>query len=159
MNRKGFTLVELVAVISILGLLMIIMTPAYNNINNNIKEKNYESKKATIKKAILSYTERYLKDQIYPGDKTKCYFFSVEYLIHSGIYASDDEQEEYITNTLTNQKYSGNELIAVVYYDNDKYKLVSNIKGEDLKDGIVCDNTNSICDNEGACDINGFKEA
>ena len=41
MNNKGFTLVEIIAVVAILGLLAIITTPAYETISNNIKTRRF----------------------------------------------------------------------------------------------------------------------
>ena len=101
MNNKGFTLVEIIAVIAILGLLAIITTPAYNSISTNIKKRNYESKKNTIESQTLSYVEKYLKDKVYDGNTTdaagnlisKKYCFSTGYLIQNGIITSDDEEK------------------------------------------------------------------
>ena len=141
--NKGFTLVELIAVVAILGLLAIITTPAYDTISKNIKHTNYESKKNTIKKQTLSYVEKYMKDKVYDGTNKKYYCFTVEYLIQNGIISSDDEEEEYIENNSTGEKYEDNYEYIKIYYDNEKLKLIALINGEDGYSDNNCTN----CDN------------
>ena len=51
-NKKGFTLVELLAVMVILGILIIIMIPAVNGALNKGKEKISEINKKQIKEAV-----------------------------------------------------------------------------------------------------------
>lgn len=130
MNRKGFTLVELIAVITIMSLIAIITTPAYDSISKSIKTRNYESKKNTIKAHTLNYVERYLKNEAYDGtpDKTLC--FSVNYLIRNGIISSDNEKEEYIENNITGEKYANNTIFVKVKYDINNLKLVGYTLGD-----------------------------
>ena len=149
MNNKGFTLVELISVIAILGILVIITTPAYDTISKNMKEKNYESKKISIEKNVLNYAEKYLKDKIYDGTN-HCHYFSVNYLIKNGIVASDDEKEEYIKNDVTGEIYKGNYYYVVVYYDNNSFKLRASASNKALANstsktfGITCNSSNSV---------------
>lgn len=129
--NKGFTLVELIAVVTILSLIAIITTPAYTSISNNIKTKNYESKKNTIKAHTLNYVERYLKDKVYDGTKSNTLCFSVNYLIRNGIISSDSETDEYIENNITGEKYKGDTpFVKVIYYRND-LKLVAIAKDDE----------------------------
>lgn len=139
--NKGFTLVELIAVITILALLVIITTPAYDSISKNIKTRNYESKKSTIKSETLKYIEKYLKSEIYSGesDKGKAKCFTVKYLIQSGIISSDSDEEEYILNDITNTQHSGNTVFLKVIYDYKNLKLVALTEGEEK----VIDATNN----------------
>ena len=129
--NKGFTLVELIAVVTILSLIAIITTPAYTSISNNIKTKNYESKKNTIKAHTLNYVERYLKDKVYDGTKSNTLCFSINYLIRNGIISSDSETDEYIENNITGEKYKGDTpFVKVIYYPND-LKLVAIAKDDE----------------------------
>ena len=43
-NKKGFTLVELMAVIVVLAIIIAIAVPSYAKIKKNIEEKNYKNK-------------------------------------------------------------------------------------------------------------------
>lgn len=128
MNNKGFTMVEIIAVIAILGLLVVITTPAYNSISSNIKTRNYDSKKNTIESQTLSYVERYLKDEVYDGSNYD-HCFTVGYLIQNGIISSDSETEEYILNDVDNVKYSNDKAYVFVKYDNSRFKLEAKFIG------------------------------
>ncbi len=131
--NKGFTLVELIAVVTILAILAVITMPAYQTISTNIKTRNYESKKSTISSETLAYVEKYMKDKIYDGSKdiekerNKNYCFTVNFLIQNGIIISDDEEKEYIKNEITDETYSGGQVYIMVYYDLSSLKLKSEI--------------------------------
>lgn len=55
MNKKGFTLVELLAVLVILGLIVSIGGVAITKIMSNTKEKNYETLIANIKSGVETF--------------------------------------------------------------------------------------------------------
>ena len=58
LNKKGFTLVELIATIALLALIMGLGGYAITGVINNSKEKNYELLKKEIKNSVeLSYQE------------------------------------------------------------------------------------------------------
>ena len=44
MKNKGFTLPEIIAVLSILALIIVIAIPTYNKISKNMKDNTYDSK-------------------------------------------------------------------------------------------------------------------
>lgn len=136
--NKGFTLVELIAVVTILALLAVITTPAYESISSSVKKRNYESKMESIKAQTLSYVEKYLKDKVYDGSSTQknptysishAYCFSPNFLIQNGIINSDDEKDDYIKSDVTDKKYSGNNDLSgnntyiKVFYDYKALKL------------------------------------
>ena len=57
MNKKGFTLAELLAVIAILAILATIATPMVLVVGNNIKVKMFEAKEKAIINAAISCAE------------------------------------------------------------------------------------------------------
>lgn len=138
--NKGFTLVELIAVIVILGLLVVITTPAYDSISTNIKTRNYQSKQSTIKSETLSYVEKYLKDEVYDGtNHNLC--FTVNYLIENGIISSDSEKDEYILNEITNKKFQTTEPYIEIYYDVESLKLNAKMPGMNDNFSPTCEKT------------------
>lgn len=148
--NKGFTLVELIAVVVILSLLAIITTPAYTSVSNNIKTRNYTSKKNTIKKETLSYVEKYLKNEAYDGSQNKTLCFSVNYLIRNGIISSDNEKDEYIENNITGEKYV-DEIFVKVIYDLKKLKLVGIVKDDEAindNDGNIKSFNETVCNSD-----------
>ena len=61
LNNKGFSLVEVLAVVVILGILAVIMFPVVNNIITENKENNYNN----LKNSILSGAKTYISDNRY----------------------------------------------------------------------------------------------
>ena len=55
MNKKGFTLVEVIMVVVILGIIIGIAVPSYIAVSNNIKEKNYKRINSTIWNRFKQY--------------------------------------------------------------------------------------------------------
>lgn len=63
MNKKGFTLVELLAVIALLGLIVGICVPSIMNASTNVKKKTLKTKVDNIEKAAVLYGQKN-KDKI-----------------------------------------------------------------------------------------------
>ena len=83
--KKGFTLVELMAVIAILAILAIIAVPTYNVVNERIKQSTYESKVQNI----IAHSESY-------AENTNTFVFDVGTLIEQGLLEADNEAGEYL---------------------------------------------------------------
>lgn len=60
-NNKGFTLIEMLAVVVILGILATIMVPTVTTVIKKNKEDNYEN----LKKSINSAAKMYISDNRY----------------------------------------------------------------------------------------------
>ena len=54
-NKKGFTLVELMVVVVIIGILVAIIIPIYGNVQDNAAMKSHEANLRTIDGAITMY--------------------------------------------------------------------------------------------------------
>lgn len=52
-NKKGFTLVELMVVVAILGILVAVAVPVYNNVTDSAKDKTCATNVRTIESAIM----------------------------------------------------------------------------------------------------------
>lgn len=73
MKRKGFTLVELLAVIVILGIILAIAVPNIINLINNAKNDAYERQKDLIVDAAQKYVLQYGKNIVWTNDTTVIY--------------------------------------------------------------------------------------
>lgn len=80
--KKGFTLIEIVAVIAVVSILLVILTPYLLNSVNN--KKNEVSNVA--KKMIYDAADIYIKDnnEIYTSDEGATYCIKLETLVNSG---------------------------------------------------------------------------
>lgn len=80
-NKKGFTLVELMAVIVVLAIVIAIAVPTYGKIKRSIDRKNYENKVSLIKVAAAKFAE-----------DTNITATFVKELIEQGYLQADDEE-------------------------------------------------------------------
>lgn len=155
MNEKGFTLVELLAALSILAILVIIAVPAFNTVNNQTRIASLENRKKAITGAMLNYANKYLIDEIKPEDKKCtnnisdgsdgcCKTFSINYMIVNGIYFTNeknDDNKKIEINPVTNKPLEG---YVAVYYDSSKFTLDAKFVMKDEKDDVNTDNLEKI---------------
>ena len=87
MKNKGFTLVEILAVIVILALLLTVAVPSIIGISNKIKTDMYCSKVNDIKSAGKIYGEDYI-DELNNGDITR----TVCDLINNAVYKKEGDK-------------------------------------------------------------------
>lgn len=57
MNKKGFTLVEIVAVIGLLGIIIVIAVPAITTMRQNTLEREAALQKSSIESAAIYYVQ------------------------------------------------------------------------------------------------------
>ena len=145
MNKKGFTLVELVATIVILGVILTIAVPSYNS----YIEKSKESKCNADKRAILDAAKTYVTQSIYKNTTIASsisvavlrtqYGLSAEYDKYDNplyYYDNPEESNGYISHEtvacgsyeclrVTNQAYSGKDDTDSISYRFDYFIKVN----------------------------------
>ena len=84
---KGFTLVELIAVVAILGLIALVVYPAIASVIRNSRESAYNDQVAVIEKAAKTWSLKHAN--ILPDDGS-VYRLPVDTLVNEG-YISNDE--------------------------------------------------------------------
>ena len=125
MNKKGFTIVELLVTITLLAIISTIAAISITSFINKNKENNYE----ILKNTILEASKEYVTDNRYGN-------------IDSSITAQYLLDNHYITSGLTDPKTGKNidlnSVIITITFQNKKYTY--EIKQEDwkLEDGNYC---------------------
>ena len=127
MNNKGFTLVEMMAVIAIIALLGLIITPGIISIRNSVLESTLESRLSMIENAAKDYAQENINElkssvtTTYDGSRSPnadCIYRTVNYLINAGYLKS-------------NNSYMGR--------DGDKENQIINpVNGESMNNRRVC---------------------
>ena len=103
--KKGFTLVELLAVIIILGLLTIIAIPSIVGILNNEKENISDS----MKNIIINASSLYIEDNsgVYPKVNNNVYCIKLESLVN------DNRLSNPLKDPVTNKEIDLNKYVKV----------------------------------------------
>ena len=117
MKKKGFTLVELLAVIAILGILMVLVTPAVMAIRKTVLTNTLKSKINTIDNAAADYGQDVINTIPIPNnnfnrespeatkyfDEANCRKVYLDVLIQDGYIKPDKKDTLLITNPLTGE--------------------------------------------------------
>jgi len=93
-NKKGFTLIELVVVIAILGILAALAIPRFTGTLNNAKTQTHNANIRTIESAMSLYA---LEEGVYPSDIED--LKKAEYLKDVPVYPFDEDMEYYIAGS------------------------------------------------------------
>lgn len=90
MRKNGFTLVELIAVVAILGLIALIVYPAIGSVIRNSRESTYKEQVSVIESAAKNWS---IDNANTLPDDGSVYRLSVTTLLEEG-YISDDEVKD-----------------------------------------------------------------
>ena len=124
MNKKGFTLVELLAIIVILGIIITIVYPLVVSTINDAKKNAYTSQKEiVIKAAKLYYLDHVENLPDIGSSENRC--VTIETLITDGYISSEElksnysmiKEEKKLINPDNNTEISS----VQVKYENNKY--------------------------------------
>ena len=127
MKKNGFTLVEVITVIVILGIIILIAVPSYIGISENLKQKQYENK---LKQIEIKATE-WANDNNITDDTT----ITVSRLVDDGYVNMDDEtsNDKRVINPMNDESMECYHVEISV--DNGKYKAkVKESEDCELKD-------------------------
>ena len=142
MNKKAFTLVELLAIIGIIAILLLLLVPSVTRVSTSSKKSIQDSKIKVIESAAEKYGNKEINDYqkcvgtLDSTQVTKC-TVSIEELIENG-YLSGDKNDvcsgPCIINPVTNNKFLGKVLIC---YNPSKVNI--NTKYIENDDEASCD--------------------
>lgn len=132
LKENGFTLVELLAVIVILGIILIITIPTILNVMGSAKKKSFE---VYANKSIKSANEKYFQGVMTGSPYSEC----IVYNIKNDLNIPDTgKYDGYIlinlgTNDLYLTLYDEDYYIAGYHYNDNNSKIVDNIKNYNKK--------------------------
>lgn len=137
MNKKGFTLVELLAVIIILSIIVIIAIPSIMGISKSIKENMYNKKIAIIEEAAILYGQDNRRDINLSEQKYNTSYNCINikvnkllpvYLDSDDTYSACKNNSKCVVNPKDKNSYLDNENI-IIYMRRDRVSAV--MKAED----------------------------
>ena len=132
MNRKGFTLIEVITSIALLALLAILITPNLISMRKDMLQKTYESRVSLIEYAALDYANDNL-DKVpvslnTSNPNSSCLTVTVGELIESEYLSGSDDNKTVMVNPLTNENMNS-KVVCVRYNSNEilERKLIAYI--------------------------------
>lgn len=117
MNKKGFTIVELIAVIAVMALLMILVTPTISQLAKNSNEMIANSKVKAIVTAAESFGNDLINEyQLCNSESSSSYLnnrctISIKELIIEG-YLEGENDSYVMINPVTKKEYDGYVLLC-----------------------------------------------
>ena len=134
-NNKGFTLVELLATIVIMGLITTIITPSVINLQKSNKKKKFESYEKVLVSASKIFVQREGEDITSLGvsDWVGCVDITYQDLLTSKLIKPFEDSD----------------------YDcsNSKVRLSRSLNGDTYTYNLVCNSTNSKKENYSSVNI------
>lgn len=131
--KKGFTLVELIIIIAIIGVFMILLIPNFNSILSSNKEKSYDIQISHIETSAYNFIlENY--DLFINSDDYKNFSIELKLLKDLGFIDFD------LKNPLTGKMFSDNTIIRCIRNEKGNYDFLVIDKDGDVADSIKYEN-------------------
>lgn len=116
MNNRGLSLVEVLAVIAIVGLLAAILYPSMTKVLSNFKEDTINIQKSSIIEAAESYVADNVGITIFLDDNVQTEEITLKTLYDGGYIDGD------FVNTITGNDYDLNKSNVKVKQENNSYE-------------------------------------
>lgn len=118
MNKKGFTLTELIVVIVIIGLVLLIVIPVSSNImQNNAKEKGTFYVQ-TLENAVNTYCDMYKTNEVTLGELKSEGLFKES---SNGVRAKLENTDQFFRENDGTVKFKGQDLKITVKINETEY--------------------------------------
>lgn len=118
MNKKGFTLTELIVVIVIIGLVLLIVIPVSSNImQNNAKEKGTFYVQA-LENAVNTYCDMYKTNEVTLGELKSEGLFKES---SNGVRAKLENTDQFFRENDGTVKFKGQDLKITVKINETEY--------------------------------------
>ena len=119
MNKKGFTLTELIVVIVIIGLVLLIVIPVSSNIMQNNAEEKGKFYVQTLENAVNTYCDMYKTNNVTLEELTREGLFKTE--SSNGVSPNLEEKDEFSRENDGTVKFNGQDLIISVIINGTEY--------------------------------------
>ena len=121
--KKGFTLVELLGVIVILGLIAMIAIPTINSSLNSSRDKAYDEQDRTIEETARTYMSKNSLKLPSQTEGSMC-CLSVSTIQQAGLLTADDIKNPKYKKDSTEEeeKYENFNGTVIITFTNNKYK-------------------------------------
>ena len=138
MNKNGFTLVELLAVIAVMAIIIVLAVPATGAVKDKLNEYMLEKKIKLIEKSAILYGEDNKFD-----DSTKkyngniCILIQVKDLVPDYLDSETDNGEDFIEDITNKGSYlDDNEIL--IYKENEIVKAIFITNEDKLDNKYIC---------------------
>lgn len=143
-NKKGFTLIELIVAITILGIITVLALPSIRNIQEKNSTKKYETYQKSLISSAKLYVDSYSED-MFGVNKSGCYDISYGELKDKKLVKDIN-----VPDIACNGVSAAKQTFIRVYRSIDSYTYKAEVYCKDKNNNVVYENTfergTEVCD-------------
>ena len=138
MNKNGFTLVELLAVIALMAIIIVLAVPATGAVKDKLNEHMLEKKIKLIEKSAILYGEdNEFDDSTKKYNGNICILIQVKDLVPDDLDSETDNGEGFIEDNTNKGSYlDDNEIL--IYKENEIVKAIFITNEDKLDNKYIC---------------------